>query len=737
MKTAERSRSVPTAPAPATKVMPLSLSSSSKIEPAHLDRLAIVYVRQSSPRQVLEHRESTARQYGFAEQAVAFGWPRDRIVTIDEDLGKSGRTTEGRNGFQHLISEVTLNHVGIVLGLEMSRLARSSKDWHAFFEMCAIFGTLIVDEDGVYDGNDPNDRLLLGLKGIMSEMELHMMRNRLKHGQLNKARRGELFFSVPFGYVKLPNGSVDLDPDAQAQSVVRLIFEKHNELSSVHALFFWMIEHGVSLPIRVRTGAKKGQLEWRRPSVATLTQTLHHPIYAGAYSFGRRPLEFKKSFATRKGRKAKWLPPEQWEVLIRDHLPAYITWDQYLKNQERMKQNQTCPDTPGPPRQGCALLPGLLVCGRCGTRMHVHYHIKNQPYYRCMYRHMTAIDKSCFGITGNTLDKLVAGQVLRALEPAALELSLKARADLRRERERLDKNWKQKLQRARYYVELAERRYQAVDPANRLVAATLERQWEEAMQLERGIKEEYERHCRQTLPQLGVDDEERIRSLASDIPALWHSPATTNADRQAIVRCLVERVVVDVEANSEDTVATIHWIGGFESRHEFARPVRTYSQLCEGGLLMKRISELREAGKTAEQTADTLNGEGYAPINPGKKYNREIVRKLLLKLGLNGERDDDSLLGPGEWWIHDLAEEIGMPWQTLRQWAVNGWVHARQTNVEKLWIMWADRAEIKRLRKLRRARGHGILGKPAELTTPKVRPTTSAGKSSTPQVSSP
>ena len=438
-------------------------------------------------------------------------------------------------------------------------------------------------------------------------------------------------------------------PTAQAQAVVRLIFEKYDELGSIHAVFLWMIEHGVSLPIRVRNGARKGQLEWRRPSVPTLRQTLHHPFYAGAYAFGRRrPLEFKKGFAAGKGRKATWLPPEQWEVLIRDHLPAYITWDQYLKNQERMKQSQNRPDTPGTPRQGCALLPGLLVCGRCGWRMQVHYQIKNQPYYRCMHHHMTATDKGCFGIAGNTLDKLVAGQVLRALEPAALDLSLKARADLRRERERLDKNWKQKLQRARYDVELAERRDQAVDPANRLVAATLERQWDEAMQQERGIKEEYERHCRQALPQLCADDEERIKALASDIPALWHSSATTNADRQAIVRSLVERVVVEVEPSSEDTVATIHWIGGFESRHEFARPVATYSQLCDGDLLMKRIAELREAGKTAEQTADTLNAEGYAPINPGKKFNRDIVRKLLLKLGLNGERDDDSLLGPGE-----------------------------------------------------------------------------------------
>jgi DNA invertase Pin-like site-specific DNA recombinase len=722
MKTAEKPRSSTPVLAPRPQVVPLALSPSSKITPAHLDRLAILYMRQSSPKQVLQNRESTERQYNFAEQAVAFGWPRERVLTIDEDLGKSGRTTEGRDGFQHLVTEVTLNHVGMVLGLEMSRLARSSKDWHAFFEMCAIFGTLITDEDGVYDGNDPNDRLLLGLKGIMSEMELHMMRNRLQHGRLNKARRGDLFFSVPLGYVKLSNGKVDLDPDEQARAVVRLLFEKYDELGTVHALFFWMIEHGISLPIRPRRGAHTGQLEWRRPSLATLIQTLHHPIYAGAYSYGRRPQEFKTGYASGKSQKAKWLPPDQWEVLIRDHLPAYITWEQYLKNQERLKQNQPRPDTPGAPRKGCALLPGLLVCGHCGWRMQVHYHIKNHPFYRCMHHHLTASAKTCFGITGNVLDELVSGQVLRALEPAALELSLKARADLRRERERLDKHWKQKLQRARYDVEMAERRYQAVDPANRLVAATLERQWEDALQNERGIKEEYDRHCRQTLPQLSADDEARITALASDIPALWHSPTTTNAERQAIVRCLIERVVVDIEPNSEDTMATIHWIGGFESRHEFARPVRTYDQLQEGDLLMKRLVELREAGKTAEQTADTLNAEGFASINPSKKFNREITRKLLLKLGLYGERNDDSLLAPGEWWVRDLADKVEIPWQTLREWAVNGWVHGRQTNVEKLWIMWADTDEMKRLRKLRSARSRGILGYPKALTTPKHLP---------------
>jgi DNA invertase Pin-like site-specific DNA recombinase len=702
-------------------VAPIALLRSAKITPAHLEELSIVYVRQSSPQQVLKNRESTDRQYNFAEQAVAFGWPRDRVLTIDEDLGKSGRTAEGRHGFQRLVQEVTLGHVGMVLGLELSRLARSSKDWHAFFEMCAVFGTLIADQDGVYDANDPNDRLVLGLKGIMSEMELHVMRNRLDHGRRNKARRGELFYCVPRGYVLAPTGKPEFDPDEQVRSVMHLVFEKFAELGSAHGLFFWLVRHGIRLPMRPRTGANKGNLEWRRPCEASVIQLLHNPFYAGAYAHGRRPIDAKRPYSSGKPRPGKLLPMEQWEVLIRDHLPAYITWEQFLQNQERLKQNQTRRDTRGTPRQGCALLPGLLVCGRCGYRMQVAYRTKNHPHYRCMHDHSTATAKTCFGIAANELDELVSGQVLRALEPAALELSVKAQTDLRRERERLDKHWQQKLRRARYDVELAERRYQAVDPDNRLVAATLERRWEDALRHEREFQEEHNRHAQQSLSPLTAEDEARIASLASDIPALWHSPGTTNVDRQAIIRCLVERVVVHVEQNSELTEVTIQWAGGYESRHRLVRPVRTYEQLSQRDLLMQRITQLREAGKTAGQTADILNAEGFRPLNPRDTFNRDIVESLLHKLGFRTERNDDSLLQADEWWVRDLAKELAMPWETLREWATKGWVRARQTNIEKLWILWADRAEIERLRKLRQANWRGSLGKPSELTMPKPR----------------
>jgi DNA invertase Pin-like site-specific DNA recombinase len=438
MKTAEHTQPSFTPRAAASR------ASSSKVLATHLDRQAVVYVRQSSPHQVLEHRESTARQYALADCAAALGWPRERVVIVDDDLGKSGRTTEGRDGFARLVTEVTLNHVGIIFGLEMSRLARSSMDWHALFEMCAVFGTLLADEDGVYDATDANDRLLLGLKGIMSEMELHIMRSRLQRGREDKAQRGDLFYGVPMGYVILPRNEVAFDPDEQAREVVKLLFDKFDEL--IYGLFHWLVRNDIKLPIRARSGANKGQLDWRRPTTVTLTNVLHHPIYAGAYAYGRRTTDAKNRFSQSKGYRP-WLPMDQWKVLIKDRLPAYITWDQYLKNHDRIKQNQYGPESIGRPREGGALLAGLLVCGSCGWRMQPYYTKDTAHYGCCRHRH-EARQARCYGLAARAIDELVAQQVLRALEPAALELSMKARDNVAQERKRLGKHWQQRLQRA-------------------------------------------------------------------------------------------------------------------------------------------------------------------------------------------------------------------------------------------------------------------------------------------------
>jgi DNA invertase Pin-like site-specific DNA recombinase len=695
---------------------------SSKILSAHHEKLAVVYIRQSSPQQVMENRESTARQYAFAEHAQALGWPRERVLIIDEDLGKSGRSAEGRDGFQRLVSEVTLNHVGLVLGLEMSRLARSSRDWHNLFEICALRDSLLADEDGVYDANDPNDRLLLGLKGIMSEMELHIMRNRLERGRDNKAQRGEMFHAVPMGYVILPTGEVDLEHDEQARGVVRLVFDKFEELGSIYGLFHWLIRNDIRLPIRPRTGAQKGQLDWRRPSIPTLAQMLRHPIYAGAYAYGRRPVDRKSKFSPGNPYRP-WVPMEQWKVLLKDRLPAYISWDQYLKNRERVKQNRNGPDTLGVPRAGAALLPGLLACGNCGRHMQASYHTNDKAQYACNRQYVEATEPRCYGLAAKAIDDLVTQQVLRALEPAAIALSLKARADVQLDRQRLDKHWQQRRQRVRYEVELAERRYQAVDPDNRLVAATLEKKWEQALGQERQLQEEYDRFLREVPVQLTDRELARIAALASDIPALWNAPGTTNAIRKEMIRCLVRRVVVQVRCDSEFVDVTIHWVGGYESQHEIVRPVATYAQLQGFEQLMNRIVELRQAGHTASEIADALNSEKFYPPKRSGTFTVPVVYQLLKRRGLIGnERSHDELLGQNEWWITDLARELKMSHLKLRDWAKRGWVHSRKTPVQGRWILWADRSDVGRLRKLLAESRRGMNAYTSELKTPKKRP---------------
>lgn len=696
MKTAELNAATTSASAPPNGLLSRT---SSKVRSDHLEKLAIVYVRQSSPTQVLEHRESTARQYALAEQAIAFGWPRERVLIIDEDLGKSGRTAEGRTGFQRLITEVTLNHVGMVLGLEMSRLARSSKDWHAFFEMCAIFGTLIADVDGVYEGNDPNDRLLLGLKGIMSEMELHIMRNRLERGRDHKAQRGELFFSVPLGYVILPTGEVDFDPDEQAREVIRLIFDKFDELSTVYGLFHWLIRNDIKLPIRPLSGVKKGQLDWRRPTLSTLANVLGHPIYAGAYTFGRQSADPKRKLSSTKYRPR--LPMEQWKVLLKDRLPAYITWERYLQNRERIKQNRNQFDRQGTPRCGVSLLAGLLVCGTCGQRMRTLYHAHGKAQYACNHRLLTGEGPRCPGLAARAVDGLIAQQVLRALEPAAVELSMQAHADVEQERKRLEKHWQQRRQRARYDVELAERRYQAVDPDNRLVASTLEKRWEELLAQEKQLQEEYDRFLRQTPVGVSAEERARITALTSDIPTLWNAPGTTNADRKQIVRCLVERVIVHVRADSEVMGVTIHWAGGYESQHEITRPVRRYEHLRDLEPLLDRAAELRASGQTIRQIAEQLNAEGFhTPTGRGRIKVPMVNRLLQLRGIVPNERAHDELLGRHEWWLIDLADELETTREKLQEWAKRGWLHGRKTPVQGCWILWADKDELRRLRKL-------------------------------------
>ena len=694
---------------------------SSKILDAHLDRLAVVYVRQSDPQQVLNHRESRERQYALADHAAALGWSRDRVLVIDEDQGRSGRTADQRGGFQRLLAEVTMEHVGLILGIEMSRIARNNKDWHNLLEMCAIFGTILADEDGVYDPQDTNDRLLLGLKGTISEFELVTMRNRLERGRLHKAQRGELFHRVPTGYVKLSTERVEFDPDERAREVVRLIFDKYDEIGTAWGVFHYLIRNNIKLGFRPFHGPNRGNLEWRRPVLLTIHQILRHPIYAGAYAYGRRPHKRVRTASGEQSGAGPWVPMEQWKVLKRDCLPAYITWERHLANQQSLHQHRSGPDCKGSPRDGSALLAGLIVCGNCGRRLQPSYRARARAHYSCVRHLHEGTEQACFGLKATPVDELVVRQVLRALEPAAVELSCRAMEDVQRDRARLDKHWKQRLERARYEAVDAERRYRAVDPENRLVARSLERRWEETLRAERQVGDDYDRFLREQPPRLSQDERARIAALSADLPALWHAPGTTDQDRKEIIRHLVEKVVVHVKNDSEYVDVAIHWQGGFVSQHEVVRPVATYEQLRDLDKLMDRVVALRREGRTAAQIAACLNQEGFVPPKRCGVFYPELVHELLVRRGLSNEKKYADQLGPHEWWLPKLAEAIPVSAGKLADWARRGWLHSRRTPVQHLWILWADEQEVKRLGKLTAVSRRGIVQYPPELTTRKER----------------
>ena len=452
-----------------------------KLQPHHLERLAVVYVRQSTLQQVLDHQESTRLQYGLVERAVELGWKAERVLTIDEDLGKSGSSAADRSGFQRLVSEVGMNHVGLILGIEMSRLARCSKDWHQLLEICALFGTLIADLDGMYDPSQYNDRLLLGLKGTMSEAELHILKQRLVQGKRNKAKRGELGFGVPIGYIRRPSGEICFDPDEQVQAVVKLIFRKFEELGTLNGVLRYLVQHHIQVGVRTASGRNKGELEWRRPNRPTLQNLLKNPCYAGAYAYGRKQMDSRKKKAAHPNSGMVVKPMEDWLVLIKDHHPAYISWEQYQQHLAQLKANQARANELGHARSGDSLLAGLLVCGRCGCRMSLQYH---QP--PCHHRYICGREmadyggKLCQSLSGPCLDDYVTQQVLAALKPAAIELSIAAAQHLESDRYELDQLWQQRLERAAFDADRAQRHYQLVEPENRLVARQLAQDWERA-----------------------------------------------------------------------------------------------------------------------------------------------------------------------------------------------------------------------------------------------------------------
>ena len=609
----------------------------------HLRRFACLYVRQSSLQQVYDHRESTARQYDFKRRALALGWSTDRIMVIDNDLGLSGSSATERTGFQRLVADVGLGRVGVVMGLEVSRLARNSSDWHRLLEICALSETLILDEDGLYDPAHFNDRLLLGLKGTMSEAELHVLRARLIGGQLNKARRGELWMRPPLGFVVDPRGQLVLDPDEQVQGVVRLLFETFRfetfrRTGSAGAVVCYFREQGVAWPQRVVTGPRAGTLVFGALGHHRVLGILHNPRYAGAYVYGRT--RQRKVLLAGQPRHRR-LPREEWKVFLPSAHPGYITWDEFDTNQATLRESAHgvgWDRRRSAPREGVALLQGLVICGRCGDRMTVRYSVSHghpEPLYCCQRRGTERAEPPCQRIAGTVVDRAKRAQIARLREDA----------------------------------ELAQRQFLLVRPEHRLVADHLERHWNQALQR---LTEAEEAEAGATKTQtVAVTPElkERVTALVADLPRVWHDPRTPARERKRMLRLLIE----DVTLVRDDVIRlSIRWRGGATRVVECPRPLSAPDLRRSPPAVVEQVRALATE-QTDRQIATTLNAR-WLRTGTGLPFTRTRVRTLREAYAIDSYFDHLAQAG----WLTapQMATELHVHPTTAKRFAHEGVLRA-------------------------------------------------------------
>jgi DNA invertase Pin-like site-specific DNA recombinase/predicted DNA-binding transcriptional regulator AlpA len=567
-----------------------------KITSSHLARQAIVYLRQSSPSQVEHNRESTERQYALAARAQELGWPEERVVIIDEDLGLSGSGSVTRSGFARLTAEVALARVGLVLGLEVSRLARNNADWHRLIDLAGLTDTLIGDGDGIYHPAAFNDRLLLGLKGTMSEAELHVLRARLNGGIRNKAQRGELRRGLPTGFVwGEADGEVLRHPDEAVVTAIRTIFDRFAEMGSARRVWLWLRDQGLKLPLQMHAHA---DIRWVEASYHAVHQVLANPVYAGAYVYGKTRSEVTLDAAGERRKRIRQLPREEWQVLIKEHHAGYIDWQTYEANQQRIAKN-TRPGAHkvgGAVREGSALLQGLASCGHCGRRLRTHYTGRTaSPGYHCSGEHLVEGRGSyCLNIGAVQIDAAVARAFIAALEPARIAATLAAAEQLEADAQASLKQWRLGVERAQYAANLAERRYRAVDPDNRLVARGLERAWEESLAALETAKAELCRREQERPRVLSGEERSRIAMLGADLADVWNAATTTPRDRKELLGTLIEEVILKVERDKSAAHLTLRWKGGALTDIDVALPVKRQATVRtdeDTVALMRRLAE--------------------------------------------------------------------------------------------------------------------------------------------------
>jgi DNA invertase Pin-like site-specific DNA recombinase len=633
-----------------------------KVTASHLARKAYLYVRQSTLRQVLENQESTRRQYALRDRAVALGWGLDQVVVIDSDLGESGASAVDREGFQRLVSEVGLGHAGIVMGLEVSRLARNSSDWHRLLEICALSDTLILDEDGVYDPAHFNDRLLLGLKGAMSEAELHVLRARLQGGILSKARRGELQTALPAGFVYTDDERVVLDPDQRVRETIQHFFATFAKTGSASATVRSFRADGLLFPSRKRP--RKGPMLWKPLTHSRALYVLHSPRYAGAFAYGRTALRKIPGGGTRFRRRRR----EEWTALVPGAHAGYISWEQYEANERRLLANAKArgPERArGPAREGPALLQGLAICGSCGKRMTIRYGQKQgkrtHPVYVCQRDGIERGGPVCQWIAGATVDQAVSALVVELMTPLAVEVAIAVQKELTNQVEQADALRARAVEQARYQAEKSKERYMRVDPANRLVADSLEADWNARLRALAEAQQDYERERQRHMAEVSDEQRAMLESLVERFPAVWNDPATPARERKRLLRLLVEDVTL-LKRNRLSLHVRLR--GGQHRSIDLPLPLSAWQLRKTDPALVSAVDKLIEH-HTDPEVARILNERGVRS-GDGRPISLEILRHLKQNYQLRSRRE--RMRERGLLTSEEVAERLGISATT-----VNGW----------------------------------------------------------------
>lgn len=650
-----------------------------KITREHLERLAVIYVRQSTLAQVRDHGESTQRQYALTGDAERLGWPAERVMVIDADLGVSGRGGSDRTGFKELVGKVCCGEVGAVFGLEVSRLARSTADLQRLLELCGLTETLIIDGDGVYDLAQFNDRLLLGLKGTMSEAELHILAGRLQGARRAAAARGELRVPLPVGLIYDEEDQVVLDPDEEVRAAIGDVFRCFEQTGSACAVVRAFAPR--RFPARAYGGAWAGQLRYVPLTHSRALTVLQNPAYAGAYVFGRRRVRRQVEPDGTVRSRVRLLPREQWGIVIYDHHPGYITWEQFLANERRLKANRTFQGA-RPVREGSALLQGIVRCGCCGRSMATFYTSDGKPGYDCKWSRVDGVGTpGCRGVMGEVIEQAVAKRLLAAVAPEQITLALKATDTVTDRRSRASRAAQLRVERARYDAARAERAFHQCDPENRLVARSLESRWEAKLRELQDAETELARQATET----ALPARAEIEALARDLPRLWTAPSTSHRDRKRLLRALIADVTLTCQPEEPEIQIGIRWQSGASEQLTVLRPAAARSARAQA--VFEIIRELGPT-HTNQQLADHLNQTGWLTAS-GRPFTEDSARWMRWKHRI----PSPPKLPPDELGIHDLAQRLNVGDSVIYRWIKQGKLHTRRAGRRKLAVTFNDEIE--------------------------------------------